>query len=193
MQKEVRLKPDVVFARKEDMAPKGYLALFMQKNGDMVIQIEGDDSMGTGAFASVGFTMPMIGGGASPRTFEALKQLAIAIALDNAEAPGRKGDGDASAQCVTAAVQRYPAALRKHDIVNFETLKYAGQMGDLALVSAVRKSDNKPVALVTAIGFNNGAYTLTPLAVMVEGNPYEDFIPPEGEKEETKPTRRKKK
>lgn len=189
MQKEVRLKSDVSFIRKEDMSPNGHLVLFMQNNGDMLIQIENNE----GVFANVGFTMPMIGGGASPRTFEALKQLAIAIALDNVESPVRKGDRDMSGSCVTDAVQRYPVALRKADIDNFETINHAGMMGDLALVSAVRKSDQKNVALVTAVGYQNGEHILAPLAVMIEGNPYEDFVPPDGTIEETKPKGRKKK
>lgn len=59
-------------------------------------------------------------------------------------------------------------------------------------MSAIRKADNKPVALVTAVGFQNGEYTMAPLAVMIEGNPYEDFMPPT-EAAEVKPTTRRKK
>jgi hypothetical protein len=62
---------------------------------------------------------------------------------------------------------------------NFETLKRAYNEGALALVSAIRKSDNRPVALVCGIQTNQDQ-TLTPIpfAVMVEGNPFELFHDP---------------
>lgn len=73
-----------------------------------------------------------------------------------------------------------PIALRPGDKANFETLKRAHREGRLALVSAVRKSDGAPVALVAAIGDDpdTGEYVVSPLAVMVEGNPFEDFHDP---------------
>ena len=61
----------------------------------------------------------------------------------------------------------------------FDTLCRACGKQDLALVSAIRKSDGAPVALVCAVNhFDDGRYALVPLAVMVEGNPYEDYLPP---------------
>jgi hypothetical protein len=64
-------------------------------------------------------------------------------------------------------------------ISNFETLKKAVESGDLALLSAIRKSDQKPVALVCAMNrAENGDYCPVPIAVMCEGNPYEDFEDP---------------
>lgn len=71
-----------------------------------------------------------------------------------------------------------PPKLRQGDRDNFETLKQALSNGDLALVSAIRKQDQQPVALVCAIGRGGSDYFLTPLAVMVEGNPFEDFEDP---------------
>jgi len=62
---------------------------------------------------------------------------------------------------------------------NFTTLKSAHSDGNLALVSAIRKSDKKPVALVCAMNDNgDGTLTPVPLAVMCEGNPFEDFEDP---------------
>ena len=71
-----------------------------------------------------------------------------------------------------------PPKLRKGDTANFETLKKAGINGDLALVSAIRKSDGKSVALVCAMGWDGESYLPAPLAVMVEGNPFELFHDP---------------
>lgn len=63
---------------------------------------------------------------------------------------------------------------------NFETMQRAHDDGALCIMEATRKSDGKPVVLVCAMSKRDGAFYPTPLAVMVEGNPYEDFIPPEG-------------
>jgi hypothetical protein len=55
----------------------------------------------------------------------------------------------------------------------------AAKEGDLGLISAVRKADKKPVALVAAMQRNrDGTITPVPLAVMCEGNPFEDFEDP---------------
>lgn len=64
------------------------------------------------------------------------------------------------------------------DSQNFQTLQDACNNGDLALVSAVRKSDKKRVSLVCAINQVDGQYMPAPLAVMIEGNPFEDFEDP---------------
>ena len=62
---------------------------------------------------------------------------------------------------------------------NFETLRLACFNHDLALVSGIRKSDQQPVALVCAMQKNDdGTITPIPLAVMCEGNPFEDFEDP---------------
>jgi len=72
-----------------------------------------------------------------------------------------------------------PPKLRPGDVKNFETLKKASSEGQLALVSAVRKADQKPVALVCAMSDQgDGTVLPVPLAVMVEGNPFELFEDP---------------
>ena len=72
--------------------------------------------------------------------------------------------------------------LRKGDKTNFQTLLKAAQSGDLALLSARRKSDVAKVALICAMGRREEEgetfYYPAPLAVMVEGNPYELFEDP---------------
>lgn len=43
-----------------------------------------------------------------------------------------------------------PPKLRKGDRLNFNTLRRAADDGALALISAIRKADQQPVALVCA-------------------------------------------
>lgn len=72
-----------------------------------------------------------------------------------------------------------PPKLRKGDRMNFDTLLRAASDGALALVSAIRKSDQRRVALVCAMQTNDDdTITPMPFAVMVEGNPFELFEDP---------------
>jgi hypothetical protein len=72
-----------------------------------------------------------------------------------------------------------PPKLRKGDRKNFQTLLRAANDGALALVSAIRKADQQPVALVCAMQTNpDDTITPVPFAVMVEGNPFELFEDP---------------
>lgn len=72
-----------------------------------------------------------------------------------------------------------PPKLRKGDLANFKTIQLAQNRGDLALVSAIRKADQKPVALVCAVSrMEDGSICPSPLAVMIEGNPFELFEDP---------------
>lgn len=72
-----------------------------------------------------------------------------------------------------------PKKLRPGDKTNFNTLFKAAGRDDLALVSAIRKSDGANVALVCAMQRNDdGTITPMPLAVMVEGNPFDLFQDP---------------
>jgi len=72
-----------------------------------------------------------------------------------------------------------PPKLLKAYESNFTTLQKAQNDGQLALVSAIRKSDKKPVALVCAMNTNEDeTITPIPLAVMCEDNPFEDFEDP---------------
>ena len=72
-----------------------------------------------------------------------------------------------------------PRKLRKGDRQNFNTLLRAAGDGALALVSAIRKADQQPVALVCAMQHNpDDSFTPVPFAVMVEGDPFQDFYDP---------------
>jgi hypothetical protein len=72
-----------------------------------------------------------------------------------------------------------PPRLRKSDRDNFETIRRAYAREDLALVSAIRKSDGANVALVCAMQTNDDdTITPVPLAVMIEGDPFSLFDDP---------------
>jgi hypothetical protein len=72
-----------------------------------------------------------------------------------------------------------PPALLPGYRENFNTMLRAAGREDLALVSAIRKADQVPVALVCAMQRNeDDTITPVPFAVMVEGNPFELFEDP---------------
>ena len=72
-----------------------------------------------------------------------------------------------------------PPRLRNGDRASFQTLLGAADDDALALVSAIRKADQQPVALVCAMQHNDDdTITPVPFAVMVEGNPFELFDDP---------------
>lgn len=73
-------------------------------------------------------------------------------------------------------VERKAMPLSEADKTNFSTLLKASYEDSLCIVKAIRKSDNSEVALVCAVSQTpDSMYSFTPLAVMVEGNPFEDF------------------
>jgi len=62
---------------------------------------------------------------------------------------------------------------------NFETLLNAARHGDLCALDVRRKSDGKSVVAVCAINKSKqDEVEFVPLAVMVEGDPYEMYDPP---------------
>jgi hypothetical protein len=79
--------------------------------------------------------------------------------------------------------------LSKGDKANFETLKRAFGDRSICLMWALRKSDGKEVALVCAVNHHSefrgsgDECDIVPLAVMIEGNPFEDFVPCVAEKD----------
>ena len=63
---------------------------------------------------------------------------------------------------------------------NFNTMLRAAKADDLCLMSAIRNSDGAPVALICAAQRNDDkSISLIPFAVMIEGNPYDLYTPPE--------------
>lgn len=74
---------DRIVERKESMSPDGRLRLIIQDDGDVIVTVLESDPMGSGSFASVEFCTPFSGGGGSSRTWDALRELALAMAEDN--------------------------------------------------------------------------------------------------------------
>lgn len=70
-------------------------------------------------------------------------------------------------------------ALTEWDKNNFKTLQRAFANGDVALMDLRRRSDGKSVGAIVALGKAGEDITFTPFAVMVEGNPFELFDPPD--------------
>lgn len=72
-----------------------------------------------------------------------------------------------------------PPPLAEEQKINFQTLKLAVEYEDVALVSAVRKKDGCPVALICAMNhMEDGQIVPVPLAEMIRGNPYDLYYDP---------------
>lgn len=77
---------NTIISRLEDMSPAGQLQLILQEDGDICVQVlEGDADGKITQIAGVEFCAPVTGGGKSPRTLKALRQLMIAMIEDNAD------------------------------------------------------------------------------------------------------------
>lgn len=68
--------------------------------------------------------------------------------------------------------------LAQPDRTNFDTLSRAFGAGHAALVEVRRVADRSVVAAVCAIARDGDEFTITPFAVMVEGNPFKLLDPP---------------
>ncbi len=68
--------------------------------------------------------------------------------------------------------------LKPGDKSNFETLRRAQDQGDLALVESRCAKTGEYRALVCAMGRSGADITTYPLAQMITGNPYEDYLDP---------------
>lgn len=81
--------------RLEDMSPKGWLRLCIEDDGDVIIECgQWDESRNLiDPTASVQFCT-MSGGGRSPRTHKALRDLAVAMAQDNADSMKAGGQNE---------------------------------------------------------------------------------------------------
>lgn len=76
--------------RKEDMSPTGFLRLFMQPDGDVLVSVTAENMHGeTRGPLCVEFCT-RAGGGRSPRTLKALHDLMRAMAEDNADPHGNQ-------------------------------------------------------------------------------------------------------
>jgi len=76
--------------RKEDMSPDGFLDVFIDTdNNDIHVTVGGESYGGEMVIASVEFCCTGTGGGKSPKTREALRNLFKAIREDNENSPCR--------------------------------------------------------------------------------------------------------
>jgi hypothetical protein len=70
-------------------------------------------------------------------------------------------------------------AVKPGNQINLETIIRAAKKGDLAVVECRDRATGKQVDALCAIGFDGKEHTITPLAKMFEGNPYEELIGPD--------------
>lgn len=75
-------------------------------------------------------------------------------------------------------------ALKPVDRANFETLQREMAAGHCALVESRCAKTGEYRALICATNYDSGSgeVLMTPLAQMVTGNPYEDYVDPTSEK-----------
>lgn len=73
--------------RREDMSPSGRLRLTLQVDGDVMVTVVPDPDAPDWERDSVEFCSCGMGGGKSPRTLQALRDLAVAMEQDNVENP----------------------------------------------------------------------------------------------------------
>lgn len=76
--------------------------------------------------------------------------------------------------------------LASHHKANFDTIIKAAGNGDLAVMSLVRVSDGKSVAVLTIMQHEqDGGISIIPVATLCEDNPYTMFHPPSKEMKES--------
>lgn len=76
--------------RIEDMSTRGRMKLFREDDGDIIVSVSSERDGLVQPSESVQYCTPGMGGGRSPRTFNALINLAIAMDEDNKAIP--RGD-----------------------------------------------------------------------------------------------------
>lgn len=69
-------------------------------------------------------------------------------------------------------------ALLQGDKANFETLQQATLAGRICVVESRCAKTGEYRALICAASRDNGEISLVPLAQMITGNPYEDYVDP---------------
>lgn len=75
------------YQRREDMSPDGTLRLLVEEDGDIIVSIAPSSQQRRGFAPSVQFCTIGSGGGKSPYTLAALRELMHAIRKDNEENP----------------------------------------------------------------------------------------------------------
>lgn len=84
---------NTIVERLEDMSSRGRLRMIIQEDGDVILCIIPDSDSPSSMFGdTVEFCMIGSGGGGSPHTIRALRELSKVIERDNKEYPGRRGE-----------------------------------------------------------------------------------------------------
>ena len=65
-----------------------------------------------------------------------------------------------------------------HARTNFQTLLRAAGDGNLALMECQDTQTGEPRFVICAIGRDGSDYVMTPFGHLVEGNPYDAYVPP---------------
>jgi len=103
--------------RRSDMNSDGRLAVFLHEDGDIGVIISSLDGL-----EDVEFCVPGVGGGHSPRTIAALRELAVAMHADNVADPARRGNNDFR--------EAEPATPVASDLVKCARCNGTGQLDD---------------------------------------------------------------
>ncbi|ASY46027.1 MAG: hypothetical protein ABS86_00290 [Sphingobium sp. SCN 64-10] len=61
---------------------------------------------------------------------------------------------------------------------NFQTLLRAAGDGNLALMECQDTQTGEPRFVICAVGRDGSDYVMTPFGHLVEGNPYDAYVPP---------------
>lgn len=104
---------DKEVSRTEDMSPDGQLTLIQQDDGDIIVSIRSAKRCGIQTWADVEFCIPGMGGGASPETHRALRDLMAAMRADN---EGRKVPHDVPVEALGAVLDGVASHLSSNDV-----------------------------------------------------------------------------
>jgi hypothetical protein len=67
---------------------------------------------------------------------------------------------------------------------NFQTLLRAAQAGHLALMECTEAATGAVRYVICAVGRDQGDFVFTPFGHLADGNPYEQYLPPEASRED---------
>jgi Family of unknown function (DUF6117) len=70
-------------------------------------------------------------------------------------------------------------AIPDHARENFQTLLRAAEAGHLALVECADAATGAVRYVICAVGRDQGDYVFTPFGHLADGNPYEQYLPPD--------------
>lgn len=62
---------------------------------------------------------------------------------------------------------------------NFASLQRAFKAGHVCLLEVTEEATGEKKTALCAVNQDNGEYEFVPMAIMVDGNPYELYLPPE--------------